>query len=259
MPSSAPYTSSNHSTETALSIIEYLSAGREPKRLRDISEALAINASTASRFLNTLIQCGYVEQDADSQRYHMTYKLCRLACQIQDNTELQSLTHPYLVALSAKFGEACCVSVERGGVMIYVDTCSPLGQSLMSRQQIGGSAPMHCTGNGKLALLNYSERQLDAWIAERGLAGYTEHTITERNKLLYELSRIRALGFAEDREECELGVRCLAFPIRDYSGKIVAGISITGPTSRMNDGVVESMKPSLAKAAESISRSLGTA
>ena len=257
MSASNPYTSSNHSTETALSILEVLAESGNSMRLRDISEALSVNVSTASRFLNTFVNCGYAEQDPDTLRYRLTYKLCRIASQIQENTPLRMITHPYLAELSAAFSEACCVSVESGMRMIYIDTCSPQGQSLMSRQQVGGEAPMHCTGNGKLALLGYSASELDKLIAEKGLERLTDNTICSRSALCAELERIRRQGFAEDLEECEVGVRCLAFPIIDCSGRFAAGISITGPVSRMTDAAVELMKPALKAAAESISEGLG--
>ena len=84
---------------------------------------------------------------------------------------------------------------------------------------------------GKLLLLNYSEEQLDQMIARKGLTRYTEHTITTKAALLAELDKVRRQGYALDDEENEVGSRCMACPIRDYSGDIVAGISITGPNT----------------------------
>lgn len=252
-----PYTSFNHSTEIAMSILELLAESREPMRLRDISTAIGANASTVLRFLNTFIRCGYAEQDPETQKYHITYKLCRLANQIVENTHLQSITHPYLLKLSGDFNESACISVERNMQMVYIDVASGQGQLLMSRQQLGAESPMHCTGNGKLMLLNYTEKQLDDYIQRIGLIAYTENTITDRNALLAELSEIRKQGFAEDREECELGVRCLAFPIYDYTGNVVAGLSMTGPISRMTPEALQRLKPEMASAAREISKQLG--
>ncbi len=251
------YTSSNHSTEVALSIMELLADSREPLRLKDISESLGANTSTVLRFLNTFINSGYVAQDPVSQRYSLTYKICRLAWQVQENSELQAITHPYLMELSSRFGEAACVSVKSDMCMVYIDTASGTGKSLMSRQQIGGNAPMHCTGNGKLCMLEFSETQIDEYIERKGLTKLTESTIVSRGKLLEELDKIRRQGFAEDREECEIGVRCIAYPIFDFTGKIVAGISITGPVSRMKSPALDKMKSALSEAAAAISARLG--
>lgn len=103
----------NQSTEKALSILELLADASEPVRLRDLSQALSINPSTALRFLTSLQNCGYVSQEPESQRYFLTYKICRLAHQVSRHNQIQAITHPYLIKLSEKFGEALCVSVER--------------------------------------------------------------------------------------------------------------------------------------------------
>ena len=138
---------SNQSTEKALAILELLAQSSEPVRLRDLSRTLSINASTALRFLTTLQNCGFVEQEADTQRYYLTYKICRLANQVSSHTQLQSITHPYLQRLSEQFEEVLCVSVERDMTMVYVDVASGPEQTLMSLQRVGNTSPMHCTGN----------------------------------------------------------------------------------------------------------------
>ena len=247
----------NQSTEKALAILEVLAASAEPMRLRDLSSALGMNPSTVSRFLTSLQKCGYVDQEAESQRYFPTYKICRLAHQIGMHNQIQSITHPYLVRLSEKYGEALCVSVERNMMMVYVDVASGPAQTLMSLQRIGNVSPMHCTGNGKLLLLNYSAEMLTELIRQRGLPRYTENTITTRQALEEELARIRRAGFAYDNEECEVGVRCMAYPIRDYTGSIVAGLSVTGPISRMTDEKLEEIRASFETAALEISEALG--
>ena len=247
----------NQSTEKALAIIELLARQHSPMRLRDISQELGINASTALRFLSSLQGCGYVDQDRESQRYFLTYKICRIANQVSGSAELQTITHPYLVSLCEQFHEALCVSVEQDMTMVYIDVASSPDQSLMSMQRIGNVSPMHCTGNGKLLLLNYTAEQLDRLIRLKGLPRLTEHTITTRQALLEELERVRAEGFAYDNEECETGVRCVACPIRDYTGTIVAGISVTGPVTRMTDETIRRIQGRLAEAAGRISRALG--
>lgn len=250
-------TRANQSTEKAMAIIELLARQSSPMRLRDISEALGLNVSTATRFLSSLQRCGYVAQEGESQRYFLTYKICRVANLVSGRTSLQAVTHPYLVTLCEQFREAMCVSVEQNMQMVYIDVASSPEQTLMSLQRVGNVSPMHCTGNGKLLLLNYSEEQLDRLIQARGLRRYTEHTITGKEALLRELGEIRARGFAYDNEECEIGVRCVAYPIRDYTGAVVAGISVTGPVTRMTDEAILRIRGQLSNAAAYISTTLG--
>lgn len=248
---------SNQSTEKAFAILELLSESFGPMRLRDISSALGLNTSTALRFLNSLQTCGYVAQESSTQRYYLTFKICRVANQMRSHTELQPLARPYLLSLSQKLNETLCLAVEQDMCMVFVDILMRQNQRLMSIQQIGNSSSLHSTGIGKLLLLNYSEEQLDALIARKGLPSYTEHTITTKKALLSELEKVRQQGYAMDNEENELGGRCMACPIRDYTGDIVAGISITGPLSRMTDEALQAYLPSLSDTAVQISEALG--
>ena len=102
---------------------------------------------------------------------------------------------------------------------------------------------MHCTGNGKLILQQYSDDQLNKLIAAKGLTRYTDHTITTKEALLDELEKIRKRGYAIDNEECEIGARCVACPICDYTGNIIAGVSITGPSTRITMNTGATRKP----------------
>ena len=250
-------TSSNQSTEKALAIIEYLAGCPEPVRLNELSGTLGMNASTMLRFLTTLQNCGYVYQDPSTSKYALSYKICRLANQFSRNTELQNVTHPYLIQLTNIFQESACVSVEQDMVMVYVDVMSGPGKTLMSMQRVGNTSPMHTTGNGKLLLLNYTEEEIDQLIAKRGLKRFTENTMTDKASLMERLAEIRCQGYALDEEENEIGLRCLAYPIYNYTGKIVAGISITGPVSRMTRQMIEEKGHYLKEAAEEISERLG--
>lgn len=258
MPASTSSRSmSNQSTEKAFAILELLAEAYGPMRLRDISTELGLNTSTALRFLNSLQTCGYVAQERSTQRYYLTFKICRVANQMRSHTELQPLARPYLLALSQKLNETLCLAVEQDQCMVFVDILMRQNQRLMSIQQIGNSSSLHSTGIGKLLLLNYSEEQLDDFIARKGLPRYTEHTITTRAALLVELEQVRQQGYAIDDEENELGGRCMACPIRDYTGDIVAGVSITGPVGRMTDEALQSYLPALSETAAAISNAMG--
>lgn len=249
--------SANQSTEKAFMILELLAAARTPMRLRDISTTLGMNSSTASRFLASLQQYGYVIQEPETQRYHLTYKICRIANQFSSHVSISSITHPYLEQLSSEVNESVCLSIEQNMSTVYVDIATKPNHTLLSLHAVGNTGPMHCTAIGKLLLLNYSEKQIDEFIRIKGLERHTEHTITTKEQLLEELDRIRDRGCAYDNEECEIGVRCVALPIRDYTGAIVAGISVTGPTTRMTQSAIDGYLPFLRKASNGISTELG--
>ena len=252
-------TRSNQSTEKALAIMELLAGKPAPMRLLDIARELQLNTSTVARFLSSLQSCGYVAQEPETQRYYLTYKICRIDNQVSARTSMQTITHPLLIELSETFGEAICVSVEQDLTMVYVDVANTQNQMLLSIQRVGNTTPMHCTGNGKLLLTEFTPEKLTRYIEIRGLGRYTDNTITTRYALEAELEAIRQRGYAVDNEEREIGVRCLAYPIRDYTGAIIAGISVTGPSTRMTDQAIEAYRPRLADVAHRVSVALGYA
>ena len=117
---------------------------------------------------------------------------------------------------------------------------------------------MHATGSGKVLLSQYTNSQLDEYILAKGLEQYTEHTITDPDALREELARVRLQDFAVDNEECEIGLRCISSPLRDYSGKIITSMSIFGNKEDMSDRrIQEEVYPALKKATTKISLHLG--
>ena len=123
-------------------------------------------------------------------------------------------------------------------------------------QRIGKIAPLHSTGVGKCLLLDYSEPQIVQLVA-KGLTALTKNTITTGGDLLTELAKVRKQGYSEDKEECEIGVRCVAAPVRDYSGKVVAAISTSGPTHRLTADKLKLIRTELPAVAAAISKRLG--
>lgn len=247
----------NQSTEKALAIIETLAAAGAPMRLTDIAASLGYNQSTVLRFLSSLINSGYVMQEAGSQKYRLTYKISRIANMLNARQDIARVSHPCLVRLSEEFGESACISIEQQMQMVYIDVATGQNKMLMSMQQVGNTCPMHCTGNGKLLLTTYSEQRLDRLIAERGLERFGPNTITTKEALLRELDGIRRAGYAIDNEECGPGVRCVAYPLRDYTGEIIAGLSVTGPASRVTDEKIAKDRGLIERAASEISQELG--
>ncbi len=222
----------NKTGDRLLNILEYVITAERPLRLIEIAKGLGINSSTALRYLNTLVLAGYVEQNQDSLKYLPTYKIQALANHINLKSDLRNYARPVLEKLAELFGESVCMSIEQNMRAVYIDTIRSI-HSLTTFQEVGGTSPMHCTGNGKILMLNFSEEQIDEYIELRGLKKYTEYTITDKDSLMRELADIREKGFARDREEREYGVSCLSFPVYNYKNEVIAGVSITGPKERM--------------------------
>lgn len=250
-------TQPNQSGEKLLKIMEYLAERGEPVRGLDIARDLKINASTALRFLLTLENCGYAAQDPETSKYYLTFKICNIASKVSASADVRNLARPFLLRLSRSFGESSCLAVESDLCVTYIDVVEGPDSMIRSMQRIGNVAPMHCTGIGKLLLLNASEEKIDQLIAVKGLTRYTEHTLTSKEELLEELKQVRLQGYAYDNEECEIGARCIAFPIRDYTGSVVAGFSVTGPAARLSDSLIGEKMEELRQASAEISKKLG--
>jgi DNA-binding IclR family transcriptional regulator len=145
------------------------------------------------------------------------------------------------------------LSLRQGDEIVYVERAYSERSGMQVIRSIGGRAPLHLTSSGKLFLAYDDPRVVRSYATRTGLAGHTRNSITELPKLERELSMIRARGFARDNEELELGVRCIAAGVRDDSGRLIAGLSVSAPSERMQDEWIEDL---LATAAR-ISASLG--
>jgi DNA-binding IclR family transcriptional regulator len=247
----------NQSTDKVLAILEYLADAGGPVRLQTIAVDLGLNASTASRFIQTLEKNGYVRQEEDTRRYMLTMKICSLSRKMLSRNNLVLYAKPFLNNLSALFNEVSCLSVEEDRSVVYVATHDGPDNMLKSFSYIGKRAPMHCTGSGKLLLTNYTDEQLVEYLRVNGNIKPTEHTINTYKELKNELKKIQGQRYSIDDEECELGMRCIAIPIRNYTGAIAAGLSVTGPTARMTFDKIEEKLPQLFQASKQLSILLG--
>jgi DNA-binding IclR family transcriptional regulator len=249
----------NFSTGKLLSIIEYLANADEPVRLKTLSEELDINNSTALRFLASLEKDGYVRQEAESKRYFLTMKICTLSHKLLAKNNIIIYAKPFLERLSNLFMEATCLSIEQDMYVIYIATHDGPNNMLKYFHFIGKQAPMHCTGSGKLFLTNYSDAELANYIKKRGSVKPTEKSINTYLELKAELERIKKQDYSIDNEECERGMRCVAIPIRNHTGSIVAGLSVTGPAVRMPFQRIKENLPFLLKVSQQLSFLLGYA
>lgn len=251
-------TVNNQSADKVFAIIEYMVTHGQMYRLKELADGLDMSPSTVLRFLYSLMNMGYVMQDEETQRYFLTFKLCGLGQRLSENYSIIELASPFLHRLSQVSMESVCLAIEQNMYVSYVSVIENESNVLSSKLRVGTLAPMYCTGVGKLFLSQKSEEEVNKVLeAYGGLRAYTEYTITDKEKLKKELKIIREQGYARDWEERENYARCIAVPVWDYTGKVVAGISITGPSYRIGEEYVESNLPILKRTAEQISRAMG--
>lgn len=248
---------SNLSLGKAFLIMEAMASAHSPMRLQDISLAVGINTSTVLRFLKTLMDLEYVRQNPQTFQYYLTLKLVRLGEDVKVNFKFRDVVRPYLERMAADWAESTFLAVEQDSNLVYIDAVDGPDHMLRTLQRIGHIAPLNSTAVGKCILSGCDETHIDALIASRGLVAPTHRTISTKPALMAELARVRSEGCAIDDEECELGVRCVAAPLRDYSGRIVAAISTSGPVHRMSLEKIEFIRKAIIGIAASISTELG--
>ncbi len=247
----------NLSIGKALQIIEVMAAGGGPMRLQDIAAKVSQPPSTSLRFLNTLMDYGYADQREDNLQYFLTMKFCRIGDLVCRQVKIRDVVRPYLEELARTVEESTTLSIQQNANVVFIDVVEGPDHLLQTLIRIGKLAPLHCTAAGKCFLMNFEEAQISKVIDQKGIPALTKYTLQTKTALLAEVAKIRKNGYSEENEECEIGVRSVAAPVYDYSGRVIAAISTTGPLNRMTADKLKTVRGEIMKAAEEISKKLG--
>ena len=243
--------------ERTLVIMEVLAKESTPMSLSEISYRANLNISTTHRLLNTLISKGFAEQDPSTGRYKLGLKTFEIGNAALYSLDIRSLGRPYLHELVKKYRETANLYIYNNGEVILIEqeeSPSPVKLGL----QVGSRLPAYCTSAGKIFLAYMSEFELKRVLKNFPLRKMAVGTIVDVEILRNELQNVRKYDFAEGRDEMEEGISCLAVPIRDHEGKIIAALSILGPTNRLNDSQVkENLIKGLKETGHLISSRLG--
>jgi DNA-binding IclR family transcriptional regulator len=249
----------NQSVAKLFQMLECMAESRTLMKLQDISSQIRVPPPTALRYLNALIQDGYVVQDEDSLRYMLTWRVRGLGDRVRDNLGIRTMAGTLINDLSAALSLSACLVVEQDGKCIYLDCVDSPRAYNLALQHIGKQTPLHATGSGKILLTRYTPAELDRLIGEKGLEKLTERTITSKEALIKELETVRSRGYGLDDQECEPDLRCVSVPVYDYTGGIHAAISIFGSTQDVTDARIHGeILPALREAARKLSFRLGS-
>ena len=247
----------NQSTKKLMHLLEIMSQNKEPMRLYDLAQQCEMHPTTTLRFLTTLQSMDYVVQHQETNKYSLTHKICRLGAYLQKPGDLRDVAIPYLEPLATAFGACANLIIEDNMSILYLETTSFKTLPHQATRSIGAIADLHCTAAGKLFLIDYSEEQWEQLLAIKGLTPKTKKTITNLDRLQKELMLARINGYAYDDEECEEGISCVATPIRDYTNRIIAALSLSGPSLFMTKPQIQTKLPMLLESAGKISTHMG--
>lgn len=241
--------------DRALGILQYLARHPGEHGVRALSAALDLSPSTVHRLLESLSRSGFVRQNTATEKYTVGAQAVQLGIAALGSFDITAVAPPCLRTLVAETGESAFLAVLDDGEMVYLYK-EEGSRAIRTTARLGSRRPVHCTALGKSFLATMPPAEARAILERKGMPALTAHTITDLIRMWQELADIRLRGYAVDREEVELGLMCLAAPVRDYSGQTVAAISMAGPLERMQPNE-EHYGQRIAAAAREISLSLG--
>lgn len=233
-------------------LLEVLASHEEPVSLKAISEQTGLHPSTAHRILNDLAIGRFVDRP-EPGAYRLGMRLLELGNLVKARLSIRETALGPMRELHKKIQQPVNLSVRQGDEIVYVERAYSERSGMQVVRAIGGRAPLHLTSVGKLFLAQDDATRLRAYAARTGLMGNTRNSITQLSQLERELTECRRQGMARDNEELELGVRCMAAGIYDDQNRLIAGLSISAPADRLDEGWM----PKLRETAKEISLSLG--
>jgi IclR family KDG regulon transcriptional repressor len=241
----------------AFDVLEALGRDREELGVTELSRELGLSKNNVFRLLATFQERGYVEQNPKTEHYRLGLKVFEMAQVYLHKSGLIRHARPILNEMVASCNESAYISILREDEIVYLDLMESRHTiKLISR--VGRRLPSHCTAAGKIQLAYQSEDDLERLFKDRPIVHYTDNTVADFDALLEELTLCADRGYAIDNQEYEDEVRCVAAPVRDYTRRVVAGISIAGPVFRMSDEVVDDkLVPLVVDSARTVSSRLG--
>jgi DNA-binding IclR family transcriptional regulator len=243
----------SQTVDRALSILIDLGAG--PKSIDQLAALLGVHKSTALRLLQTLEAQGFARHD-EQHRYRLGPRLFALAQRALDEIDIRRIAAPHLAALNQANGHTVHLAAYVDGAVVYIDKYDSSHPVRMS-SRIGATAPAHCTAVGKVLLAGLPEARRQAAVDRLVYARYTPNTITDPDLFLAELDRVAAQGHAQDRAEYEDYINCVAAPIRDAAGTVLAAASISVPEPVLDYRGVLALLADLRTASAAASAELG--
>jgi DNA-binding IclR family transcriptional regulator len=238
--------------ERMMRLLDVLAESADAVSLKLLAGKSGLHPSTAHRILTALVRDRMVER-VDQGSYRLGMRLLELGNLVKSRISVREHALPLMRELHGQIGEAVNLSVRRDDEIVYIERTSS-GRSLMRVVNIiGARAPLHITAVGKLFLLEDGTAGIKSYAERTSLPAYTKNTIHSLPALERELDKVRRQGYALDNEEAELGVRCIGAGVRDDTGALISGLSVSAPAERMKPAWASLVK----ETAERISRAIG--
>lgn len=221
--------------ERTFALLDVLASYPDPVSLKAIAAETGLHPSTAHRILNDLMIGGLVDRP-QAGSYRLGMRLLELGNLVKARLDVREAALGPMRELHRLTNQPVNLSMRQGDEIVYIERTYSERSGMQVVRAVGGRAPLHLTSVGKLFLAEDEPQRVRAYATRTGLAGHTRNSITEYGALERELAKVRQSGVARDDEELELGVRCMAAGIYDDQHKLVAGLSISAPADRLEEG-----------------------
>lgn len=246
------------SLERAFAIMEEVARNRDGISLAELSKRVGLHNSTTFHLVKTMVSLGYIRQIKDGKRYRIGRPLFALAASALDEIEMVSLATPVLEDLARDTGESSHFAVRMGdSVVVIARTMGPGAFQLADR--VGVVRPAHCTALGKVILAALRPDQFERFLERTELTAVTPKSVTDKDALKRDIEEVRRSGIAFDDGEFNPEVRCVAVPVKDFTGQVIGAIGISGPIWRLSIQVLQSRALTVQAAADRLSQEFGRA
>ncbi|MCH2165851.1 MAG: IclR family transcriptional regulator [Marinovum sp.] len=243
------------SLDRAMDVLEHLSR-MQGIGLSELAAQLGQSPATVYRVLVTLEARGVTEFDAETQLWYVGSNAFVIGARYLRRTSLVDRSTPILRHLMSKTGETANLAVPRGDKVVFVGQVE-CHHSIRAFFPPGSASPMHASGIGKALMAEMDQTEIEHILSTTPLERFTEFTITDPETLIDDLERTRKRGFAIDDQEKNLGMRCIAVPLHNWTGGVVAGISISGPVARIGDGEISALAEAVMQSGRALATALG--
>jgi IclR family transcriptional regulator, KDG regulon repressor len=244
--------------EKSIEVIELLSTDgfNGGLGISELSNKLGIGKSTIHRILDTLLAYNFVEKCSENSKYRLGWKLFEIGNLVPQQRNLSNFDIGILQDLCNKYQETVNLGVRVKDKVVTISRMKPK-TSLVASHQIGSQEPLHATSTGKALICQFSREELIEILGDGPFEAFTRNTITSMDQLVTELEKIKAQNYSIDDEELCAGLSCIAMPVRNFNNEIIAAISVSGPTTRLNFSKIMSIKEGLEEASRKLADYLG--
>lgn len=240
----------------ALDVLEIFLDHDDELSLSELADLCDLNITTTHRIVLTLVKRGYLNQKQKRQKYSLSTKFLQYSNVLGRRMKIRDIASPISDALNKMVGESVNIAILDRNEAVYIDHIES-NKSLRIFTQIGNRVPLYCTGVGKVFLAYMGDEELEKALNSNGLLPHTPKTVTDIKRLKRELEKVKQEGIAIDDEEMEIGVKCIASPVKNSTGGVIAALSVSGPSARLSNKRINDIEPLVKSCSLEISRAMG--